>query len=81
MLNKFFNLNNDDPEKGKELRELGNYLGLGIQMAVTVIAMVFLGIWLDEKFGSAPWLTVASSFLGISSALYSFIKTVLKSGK
>jgi len=59
----------------------GPYLGLGLQLAVTVIVMVFLGIWLDGKFNSSPWLTVIFSFLGIAASLYNFIKTVLKSDK
>ncbi len=59
----------------------GPYLGLGLQLAVTVIVMVFLGIWLDGKFNTSPWLTVTFSFLGIATSLYNFIKTVLKSDK
>ena len=82
MLKKIFNLKNDfDPEKRKKLQDLGNYLGLGLQLALTVLLMVFLGIWLDDKFNTKPWLMVACSFLGIFAALYSFIKTVLKAGK
>lgn len=83
MLKKILNLNNndDDPDKRSKLQDLGNYLGLGLQLAVTVIVMVFLGIWLDEKFNTKPWLMVVCSFLGIFAALYSFIKTVLKSDK
>lgn len=82
MFNKLFNpKNEDDGEKSKKFQDLGNYLGLGLQLAVTVVVMVFLGIWLDEKFVTGPWLTVFCSFLGIFAALYSFIKTVLKSDK
>lgn len=59
----------------------GPYLGLGLELAVTVIVMVFLGIWLDGEFNTSPWLTIVFSFLGIATALYSFIKTALKSDK
>jgi ATP synthase protein I len=82
MLKDFFNLKNDnDLEKGKKFEDLGKYLGLGLQLALTVLVMVFLGIWLDEKFNTKPWLMVVCSFLGIFAALYSFIKMVLKSNK
>jgi len=73
-----------DDEEGEQksfINEYGPYLGLGLQMAVTVTAMVFLGIWLDNKFETKPVLTIISSFLGVFAALYNFIKTVLKSGK
>ena len=82
MLKEFFNLKNDnDPDKTSKYQEMGNYLGLGLQLAVTVIVMVFLGIWLDEKFNTNPWLTVICSMFGIFAAMYTFIKSVLKSDK
>jgi ATP synthase protein I len=75
--------NKDEKEDGRSnfAVNYGPYLGLGLQLAVTVIGMVFLGIWLDGKFYTSPWLTVIFSFLGIAASLYSFIKTVLKSDK
>ena len=54
------------------------YVGLGSQLAITVTAMAFLGLWLDKKFGTEPILTVISSFVGITAGLYNFIKSVLK---
>ena len=81
MLKDFFNPKNDDPEESQGIRDWANYLGLGIQLAITVIAMTFLGIWLDKKYNSGPWLTVICSMFGIFGAIYNFIKSVLKSGK
>jgi ATP synthase protein I len=71
----------DKGEQKKIIVEYGPYLGLGLQLAITVVAMVFLGIWLDKKFATNPILTIICSFLGVFAALYNFIKTVLKSGK
>jgi len=71
----------DEGESKNVITELAPYLGLGLQLAVTVTAMVFLGIWLDNKFSTSPIFTIICSFLGVSAALYNFIKTVLKSGK
>ena len=65
----------------KVYKEIGPYIGLGMQLAVTVTVMVFLGIWLDEKFKLAPVLTIIFAFLGVFAGLYNFIKSVLKSGK
>jgi ATP synthase protein I len=75
--------NKDEREDGRSnfAVNYGPYFGLGLQLAATVIVMVFLGIWLDGKFNSSPWLTIVCSFLGIASAMYSFLKTVLKSDK
>ena len=65
----------------KVYKEIGPYIGLGMQLAVTVTVMVFLGIWLDEKFKLSPILTIVFACLGVFAGLYNFIKSVLKSGK
>ena len=61
-------------------REVGPYLGLGLQLAVTVTVMVFIGIWLDGHFETKPVLTLIFAFLGIFAGMYAFIKSVLKAG-
>ena len=62
-------------------RDIGPYLGLGLQLAVTVTVMVFIGIWLDNQFETKPILTVVFAFLGVFAGMYTFIKSVLKAGK
>ncbi len=59
-------------------RNIGPYLGLGTQLAATIILMFFLGRWLDEKFNSSPLLLIAFSILGGFAGIYNFIKTVLQ---
>lgn len=66
---------------GKVYREIGPYIGLGMQLAVTVTLMVFLGIWLDKEFDLSPVLTIVFSFLGVFAGMYNFIKSAIKSGK
>ena len=73
------------PDKLKNVnkiyQEVGPYLGLGMQLAITVTVMVFLGIWLDEKFDLSPVLTIIFSMFGVFAGMYNFIKSVIKSGK
>lgn len=76
-------MNGDKGEKkstGSYLKDYAPYLGLGLQLAITVAAMALLGIWLDKKFSSSPWLTIICSFFGVFAGLYNFIKAVIKSG-
>ena len=61
-------------------KDIGPYIGLGLQLAVTVTLMVFLGIWLDGQFGTKPILTIVCAFLGVFAGMYTFIKSVLKAG-
>jgi ATP synthase protein I len=74
-----------DPDKLKNVnkmyREVGPYLSLGLQLAITVTVMVFLGIWLDEKFELSPVLTIVFAMLGVAAGMYNFIKSVINSGK
>ncbi|MFO7446106.1 MAG: AtpZ/AtpI family protein [Ignavibacteriaceae bacterium] len=71
----------NDEGLSKIYREIGPYIGLGMQLAVTVGIMVFIGIWLDGRFETTPMLTVIFAFLGVFIGMYAFIKTVMKSGK
>ncbi|GBD87908.1 putative F0F1-ATPase subunit [bacterium BMS3Abin03] len=74
-----------EPDKlkgiNKVYREIGPYLGLGMQLALTVTIMVFVGFWLDEKFDTKPVLTVVFSLLGVFAGMYNFIKNAINSGK
>ncbi len=65
----------------KIYREIGPYIGLGMQLAITVTVMVFVGVWLDDKFETTPILTVVFSLFGVFAGMYNFIKTVIRSGK
>ena len=73
-----------DPNKIKSAsnfyKDVGPYLGLGLQLALTVTIMVFLGIWLDGYFETQPVLTIVFAFLGVFAGLYNFIKSVQKAG-
>jgi F0F1-type ATP synthase assembly protein I len=60
---------------------VGPYLGLGAQMAATVILMVFLGKFLDDYFESTPVFILIFSFLGSFAAIYNFIRQVLRLNK
>ena len=54
------------------------YLHLGTQMALTLCAGVFGGLWLDGRLDATPVFTVAGSLLGIGLGMGIVI---LESGK
>lgn len=58
-------------------REVGPYLGLGLQLAATIVIMVLIGDWIDKKYGTSPLWTIITGFLGITTGMYQLIKTVL----
>jgi ATP synthase protein I len=58
-------------------KEIGPYLGLGTQLAATIVLMFFLGRWLDGKFETEPLFTILFAFLGGFAGIYNFIRAVL----
>lgn len=72
---------NDSNDSSKIFREVGPYLGTGLQLAVTVAVMIFLGRWLDDKYNKDPLFTLILAFLGCGIGLYNFIRTIIELGK
>ena len=58
-------------------REIGPYLGLGTQLAATILIMLFIGYKLDEYLDTYPVFLIILTFLGGFAGIYNFIKTVL----
>jgi F0F1-type ATP synthase assembly protein I len=71
----------DFKDKSNIYQDIGPYLGTGLQLALTVAALVFLGRWLDNLTGKNPLFILIFSFLGVSAGMYNFIKTVIYLGK
>ena len=71
------NLKQKQSDLSKTYQDIGPYLGLGTQLAATMVLMFFVGKWLDEYFEIEPWLTISFAFLGGFAGVYNFIKTVL----
>ena len=59
----------------------GQYLGLGLQMAVGVGLGVLVGGWLDRKYGWQPWGTTVGALLGLAGGMYLLIKEALRMNK
>jgi F0F1-type ATP synthase assembly protein I len=62
-------------------KQIGPYLGLGTQLAATVVLMFFLGRWLDEMLSTMPLFIILFSLAGSSAGIYNFIKAVLNLNK
>jgi F0F1-type ATP synthase assembly protein I len=65
----------------KAYQQAGPYLGLGFQLAATIVLMLYIGLWLDKKFDLYPILTITFSFFGGFAGIYNMIKTTLNLNK
>ena len=60
----------------RALREAAPLLGLGTTLAVTVLAGLGGGYWLDARLGTRPVFVLLGGAFGLGTALYYFVKTV-----
>ena len=65
-------------------------IGVGFYIALCIIGGIFAGCmvigvfggrWLDEKWGTEPWMLIIGSLVGMASGFYHFFKTVLRLDK
>ncbi len=57
-----------DEELKKTIRTLGFFSSIGIAMALSIALGVAVGYYLDNKFGTKPWLFFIFLFMGIIAA-------------
>ena len=69
------------PKRSPPQREGGTsgaaVAGLGMQFVVAILLFLFLGKWLDERFGTTPWLLIAGVFLGAGASFYSIYRRLM----
>ncbi len=59
------------------MQQLGPYMGMGFQLAITMCVFGGLGWWLDGRLGTTPWLLVAGCMIGAVGGMISMIRTSL----
>ena len=71
-------MNSKSTKKREKVNTFAKFSGIGIQMAVLIVAGVFLGQYLDNKFQfETPWMTVLFSLIGVFIGLYLVLKEVM----
>ncbi len=78
MMNPWVFINMEEETK-KMVRTLGYVSTIGISMAAAIGIGAWLGLYLDKKFGTDPWLLLVGLGLGVAAAfrnLYLMYKKV-----
>jgi len=66
-------------ETYRSFRELAYYSSLGITVALSIFIGLGIGVWLDGKFDTSPWLTLIFLGFGIAAAFRNIGLAVKKS--
>jgi len=56
-----------DKETKRAAFRLAYASSIGISMVISIFGALYLGIWLDRKFGTSPWLTMLLLLMGIAA--------------
>lgn len=52
----------------------GLYGAVGIQLAVSVVAGLIIGDYIDKKIGTSPWLALAGTILGTVGGMWNLVR-------
>jgi len=68
----------EPPSEGsRALGAAGKYVGLGVELVIPILLGIWIGRWLDRRFGWTPWGTLGGGGLMIAAGLTGFFRTVL----
>lgn len=62
---------------GPATPSVGEYAGVGLQFAFTIVAFMFAGMWLDRTLGTSPWLLILFVFGGATAGMYSIYRKLM----
>ncbi len=66
-------------ETYRSIRERAYYRSLGFSVALSIFIGLGIGVWLDGKFDTSPWLTLIFLGFGIAAAYRNIGLAVKKS--
>lgn len=52
------------------IRASGQFMGLGLTWALSVLLFLGVGAWLDSRLGTGPFLLIAGAFVGAGAGFY-----------
>lgn len=58
-----------------------SFAGAGAQFVLSILLFLYIGKWLDGRFGTAPWLLMIGVFVGAAAGFYSFYRRIMAASR
>ncbi len=68
----------DKKPHGPDLRRLAELTSIGLILPSSIAVGLFMGYFLDRWLGTAPWLLLIFTVLGVASGLLSLFRALRK---
>jgi ATP synthase protein I len=68
-------------ETRRYMRELGYFSTIGLSVALSIFIGLGIGVYLDRRWGTSPWLTLLFLVLGIAAGYRNIGLAIKKSRK
>ena len=68
-------------ETKRTFRELAYYSSLGLSVSLSIFIGLAIGVYLDRKFDSSPWLTLIFLVLGIAAGFRNIALVIKRTRK
>lgn len=65
----------------KNLSQYAQYIALGTHIAASMIIPVVIGIYVDNRWNTAPWGVVIGALLGFGALISIVLKLAMKTGE
>ena len=65
-------------ENKKYIRQLAMASTIGFELAFSVFIGLALGVWLDSRFDTFPWLSLLFMVLGVAAGFVNFYRFTVK---
>ncbi len=70
-----------DRETRRAFKDLAYYSSLGISVALAIFIGLGVGVWLDRKFDTSPWLTLIFLLFGIAAGFRNIALVIKRARK
>ena len=65
------------PASDSTTAQVGQYLGSGLQFAITIVLCGYGGWWVDVQWGTTPWLMIFGCLFGSVAAFYHLYRSLV----